>query len=324
MRSLLNLVRSASPGCWRERRLVVLTYHRVLSQPDVMRPGEMHAAIFSRHADVLAQHFNVLPLARALELASTDNLPRLAVSLTFDDGYADNLTVAAPVLRAHGLPATVFVATDFTDGQIMWHDAVLEALRTTQVPVLDLRERNLGVFDVSEPARRLRAARTIIERWKYLPFAERADAVRALVDHSESALPHDLMLTSTQLRALVDSGLDVGAHTCRHPILASLPDYDARVEIVGSKRILEERIGRPVHYFAYPNGRPRKDYTAVHVQMVKDAGFDAALSTALGAFGTNDDRFQIPRMGPWSESPVRFAARLLCTYGSRQPSLVPC
>ena len=73
-------------------------------------------------------------------------------------------------------------------------------------------------------------------------------------------------------------------------------------------------IGEPVTLFAYPNGRPRRDYAREHVEMVRQAGFSAAVSTAWGACRRASDRFQLPRMLPWDTSALKFAARLLRTH----------
>jgi hypothetical protein len=82
---------------------------------------------------------------------------------------------------------------------------------------------------------------------------------------------------------------------------------------------LESITGRRVGLFAYPNGRPGRDYDASHVALVKSCGFDAAVSTAWGAAGGRVDTFQIPRMLPWDASPLKFATRLLRTYREQRP-----
>src|SRR5262249_207294 len=75
----------------------------------------------------------------------------------------------------------------------------------------------------------------------------------------------------------------IGGHTATHPILAALEESAARREIVEGRDVLQGIVRQPVRLFAYPNGKPNVDYSAVHVRMIKALGFAAAVSTAPGA-----------------------------------------
>ena len=118
------------------------------------------------------------------------------------------------------------------------------------------------------------------------------------------------MMTPEQVQGLAQRGMDVGAHTVSHPILTRLDPAAARQEIVANKEHLEQLLGGSVRLFAYPNGVPQQDYTAEHVQMVRDCGFAAAVTTAWGAATARSDRFQLPRFTPWDRSRLRSGARL--------------
>src|SRR5205814_8341026 len=120
-------------------------------------------------------------------------------------------------------------------------------------------------------------------------------------------LPNNLMLTTEQLRGLRDAGMEIGAHTVNHPILSRLPAVHARREIADSKARLEAILGERVSLFAYPNGKPGQDYLPEHVQLVREAGFDAAVSTHWGACDRHVDAYQVPRFTPWHEGHTAFA-----------------
>ena len=90
-------------------------------------------------------------------------------------------------------------------------------------------------------------------------------------------------MTSDQVRALHEAGMEIGGHTVNHPILARTDDSVSSVEIANGKEMLEGIIGGPVRLFAYPNGKPGRDYVRQHPEMVKRLGFDAAVSTAQSA-----------------------------------------
>ena len=121
-------------------------------------------------------------------------------------------------------------------------------------------------------------------------------------------------LTNDQVKQLGDAGIEIGAHTRTHPILAMLKLADARQEIQASKDALETLTGKPVRYFAYPNGRPEIDYRLEHRDFVKSIGFEGAVSTQWGVASESSDRWQMPRFTPWDQTPLRFMVRLLAMF----------
>ena len=135
----------ASPGGTRAR-LSILIFHRVLPQQDPLFPGEIFAEQFAALMSHVASRFRVLALHDAVQALAHGTLPARAMAITFDDGYADNLEIAAPILQHAGLPATVFVATGYLDGSCMWNDLVIQALRATQRTSIDLQSIGLGTL----------------------------------------------------------------------------------------------------------------------------------------------------------------------------------
>lgn len=291
-------------------RLSILIYHRVLRQPDAIFPDEIDAQAFDRHLANLRACFNVLPLSQAVQALRAGTLPPRAACITFDDGYADNAEVALPILQRHGVTATVFVATGFLDGGRMWNDTVIELVRAAPSR-LDLGALGYGSFVLDTPAQRRAAIGSLLGQLKYLPLEARQDAVDALCARVGVALPDNLMMRSDQVRQLHQAGIEIGAHTVRHPILARLGAPAARREIADGRDALEALIGSPVRLFAFPNGKPGHDYLPEHVAMVRELGFDGAVSTAAGAAGPGSDPYQLPRFTPWDRGALRFNLRML-------------
>ena len=303
---LISLLSPAGP----RTRLSVLILHRVLPEPDPLFPGEPDARWFDAMLGWLKVWFNVLPLDEATARLKNGTLPARAAAISFDDGYADNFQVALPILQKHALPATVFVATGFLDGGIMWNDAIIEMVRAAKGDQLDLDSLGLGHHPITSTSARRATIDTLISRIKYLEASDRIDLVRRCVAHVGGSLPTHLMMCSSELRSLRKAGVDIGAHTINHPILASLSADSARQEIVGGKSALEELIQEEVTLFAYPNGKPGTDYRDEHVTMVRDAGFSAAVSTTWGAAGRHSDIYQLPRFMPWDRTQLKFGLRL--------------
>ena len=292
-------------------RLSILIYHRALAAPDPILHDEIDAVTFERHMAMLAAEFNVLPLGEACVRLARGALPARAACITFDDGYADNEHTALPILKRLGLPATFFVSTGYSNGGFMFNDGVIEVVRYAPAGTYDLSSLGLGSHSLGDSTSRRAAIDALIGQLKYRPVRERSMLVEQLATAMRSALPKDLMMRSAQIKRLCDEGMEIGAHTVNHPILAVLSEREARAEIVDGKRRLEEITGAPVTLFAYPNGKPGRDYGPREVELVREAGFTAAVSTLGGVAKHGSDPFQLPRFSPWDRSPRRLGVRLL-------------
>ena len=309
MSALAALIRYLSPSGPRGR-LSILIFHRVLPEPDPLAPELPDRVRFEQILQWLKSWLNVLPLDQAVRCLSTGTLPERAASITFDDGYADNCTVALPLLLKHGLPATFFIATGFLDGGRMFNDTVIEAIRRCRRQSLDLDALGLGRYALATQSERRLAIDALIERTKYLPATRRTALAEGVAASAEVQLPSDLMMSSTQVQELHRAGMQIGAHTVSHPILAKLAPADARNEMAGSRQRLEDLLGQRVGLFAYPNGKAGDDYGNEHADLVRELGFDAAFSTDPGAAVMGSDLMQLPRFTPWDQRRVRFGVRL--------------
>jgi peptidoglycan/xylan/chitin deacetylase (PgdA/CDA1 family) len=307
---LLNWLSPAGP----QARLSVLIFHRVMPAPDALFPDEMHARRFDEVCGWIKSWFNVLPLDQAVARMAGASLPARAACITFDDGYADNFHVALPILQRHGLSATFFIATDFLDGGCMWNDSVVESVRHAKCATLDLSCLGLGCHATGSLGEKRRTIAHLIPQLKYLPAAHRILATAQIAQLAKARSPRDLMMRSAELVALHRAGMQIGAHTESHPILALLDAEQTRREIQGSQHFLERLLGERVGLFAYPNGKPGEDYTPLTVDVVRSLDFDAAVSTAWGTNGAGDDVFQIRRFTPWDKSRLRFGARMVGNF----------
>ncbi|NND68830.1 MAG: polysaccharide deacetylase family protein [Halioglobus sp.] len=303
-----------------EARLSTLIYHRVVPERDPMRPGEPTAAEFDWQMRLLREHFHPLSLEEAAGRLADRTLPRRAVCVTFDDGYADNEQIALPVLKRYAIPATVFVSTGYLNGGRMWNDAVIESLRNWDTEHAALDDLGLARYSLGSLDARREAAEDVLRQIKHRDPVERQGIVDAIAARS-SGLPGSLMMTDAQVRNLAESGVSIGAHTVTHPILASVSPEIAREEIQHSKTYLEALLQRDVAAFAYPNGLPQRDYGAEHRAMVEESGFSVAVSTHWGVGVPGSDRLQLPRFTPWDREPLRFAVRLLLNQRKIDPLL---
>lgn len=292
-------------------RLSILIYHEVLAKADPMRPDTLDADAFEWQMRLLRRHFRPMPLGEAAMRLRNGDLPARSVCVTFDDGYRNNLDVAAPILRKFDIPATVFVATAFSGGRNMWNDRVIDLAGDPFLTRINLDSLGRPPMEITGHQDRLRLVNELLPMLKYRDYREREAAVDALYRDNGAAEAPPKMLTHQEIIRLSRSGVAIGAHTVDHPILKTLTPAEQRRQIESSKHTLENLTGKPVSSFAYPNGKPGTDYDEVAVQMVGEAGFTEAVSTCWGVSTPQTSGLQLNRFTPWDRDPLRFHLRML-------------
>jgi peptidoglycan/xylan/chitin deacetylase (PgdA/CDA1 family) len=242
------------------------------------------------------------------------------VVLTFDDGYADNLWNARPLLEKYEIPATVFVTSGSLDSsrEFWWDDLERALLEPKKLPK-SLKLRVLGrsyEWPTTNSNERQHAYMYIHQILQPLSVSDRNQVMNDLfawVEIDRTGRPDYRPLTTAELIQLGQSELiDIGAHTVTHPFLSLMPEVEQHAEIAGSRNELEEILGRCVDTFSYPYGNLSSDT----VTIVAKAGFVTALTiqnTAiiLGANPLILGRFCV---GDWTAE--RFRQRLDGYFGT--------
>ncbi len=315
----LKHLATLASGLGKQKKLFILIYHRVLDEPDFMRPGEVDRHAFNWQMALLSRYFNVLSLDDALQRLQSDTLPPRAVTITFDDGYADNHANALPILKNHGLTATFFIASGYLNGGRMWNDSIIEAIRSMPQPLLDLSAIGLGRYALATPAEKAASTQQILTKIKHLAPEQRAEHTR-YIEQQATYLPDDLMLSTEQLVQLHQNGMEIGGHTVTHPIMANLSDTEVIRELAENKQFLEQLLGGQIRYFAYPNGKTGQDYLPDQSALLKACGYQAALTTEWGVADKTSEVWQLPRFTPWDKSPIKFMARMARLYYQHNPT----
>jgi len=309
---------------WLQQRVIILLYHRVASLESDPHLLSVSPHRFDEHLAILRRRYKVLSLQDLQQVLLEDKLPRRGVVVTFDDGYADNLYNAKPLLEKHHVPATMFVSTGAIGypREFWWDELEHILLHPGTLPQAlavsagsqhynqDLdgaetysnadyqKHRSWHAMLAADPTSRHTTYRSLCQWMHPLPIEERQQALTELLDWSgskPSRRPSHRTLTAEEVPALARGGLvEVGAHTINHHSLASLDVATQKVEIERSKVELETLLGYPVTSFSYPFGT-RADYTTEMVDIVKAAGFDIACSNFEGVVQAGCNRFQLPR-----------------------------
>jgi len=308
---------------WLVPPALVLMYHRIATPETDPWQLAVSPSHFSEHLAVIRRHGRPLLVRDLSRALAAGRVPRRAIVVTFDDGYADNFHEALPLLERHDVPGTLFVAAGYVgrpDG--FWWDRLERLILTpAELPAtlrLEVRGRR-HEYELDATTRPMRGDRETTAAWRAgtpapterhelfltlyrllrpLSDLERQRALADLTAWTGPAAPTGSTgdtLTVSQLQTLARRPLvEIGAHTLTHPQLSTLVPADQGAEIRGSRVALEELTGAPVVSFAYPYGG-RSDYTPETVQLVRDAGFSGAYGSFPGAVTRTTARFEVPR-----------------------------
>lgn len=314
---------------------LILLYHRVTdsdSDPWSLCVTRRHVA---EHLEVLQRYADPMTLQHLAHGRYPRKRARRAVAVTFDDGYADNLHSAKPLLERYGIPATIFVTSGYVESEreFWWDELERLLLQPGTLPESATVRINGNSFrwELGESARysedeyrRHRGWRVnhaaptprhslYYSLWKLLgPLAE--DKRRSVLDQLlawSGAEPggrstHPSLSVAELLSLNQGHLIEIGSHTVTHPFLSTLPAALQRDEIQRSKSWLEKMLSSPVTSFAYPHG----DYGTGTIAMVREAEYTCACSTFVGSVRRCSDRFQLPRMVVQDWDGEEFARRL--------------
>lgn len=282
-------------------KLSVFLFHKVPQQCDPLVPADLDMARFEYLLDHTFSKLHVLPLEEAIGRLQTGILPRRAACITFDDGYPDWLAGVAPALRRRNLHATFFITSGQFDGVPLWHERILAAVRRLSGPSLDLGIPFLPAQPVASTDDRRRQIQSLEQELKYLTLYRREQILQQLEAEAGVHAADVPVMSEAQLRDLHSQGFAIGAHTALHPILDYCNAEEAEREIGGARERLQAIVRGPVNGFAYPNGRPYADFSRLHVDAVKRAGYRYAVTTHWGVADASTSPYQIPRFTPWAE-----------------------
>ena len=316
-------LRAMPPDRW-----TIVMYHRVIDDPrdDPFRLGMcVTRAHFDEQLAFFRTQYTPIGMSDAVgRLRRGGPLPPRALSITFDDGYLDNLEIALPVLKAHGLDAALFVPTgELDDDRPLWWDRVIRALDATDashvvpaelgIPLPDAR-LSLGRFSRGKTVTCVLDALWTLEHDKVLDAIARLE--RALPARRAVA-PVARRMNARQVREMHLAGVEIGAHSVRHSNLRLETPAVVRQEMLSSKRELEALCDAPIPGFAYPAGWKNADTESA----ARECGFTYAVSTVSGLNAPGADLYTLQRIG-MPDTPVADLKRALVSVVQRSGSRV--
>jgi peptidoglycan/xylan/chitin deacetylase (PgdA/CDA1 family) len=258
--------------------------------------------VFEKQLKLLKRDFDIISLDSLLSSLKAGDSLRKKVVLTFDDGLRNNFQFAYPLLKQYDAPATFYVCPGLMEsGKWLWnHEA-----RERWLALSDSDRINLaGQWGVDHDVK------TLIEWLKTKPQDMRLKLEDELSQKTQGFAPtadqrrnFDIM-NWEELMQLDPELITIGSHTVSHPITKGLKAENVRMEIRESRRLLEEKLSRPVNHFCYPDGA----YDETVVAEVRET-YCSAVTTKQGIVNVKDDQYLLSRT-PAANTPHCFAWRL--------------
>lgn len=290
------------------RRVVVLMYHRVLPE-DADTYSEEGIVVtprtFDRHLRFLKRHFRPLTLEQFVDgTRGRGRLPSRGCLITFDDGWHDNVTNALPLLCEHGVPAVVFLATDYVGTtRCFWQERLARkmsvATQSEGVPRRLVEAQTVADLHRMPPLdsrRIIRAAVTRMKQWttdEVIRFESELDCALAGAGVPPTGNGDDRFMDWNDAAGLVPpSPLVAAAHGCSHQPLTTLSPDASMAELCEVRNRLREALGLPITAIAYPNG----NYDEAVIRQAREAGYLAGFTTQRGLVSEGDDPLRLRRL----------------------------
>jgi len=254
--------------------LPILAYHRVLEIAGdyPFDEGVISASteVFDKQIGFIKKNFNALTFFDLKDaLDGTISIPNRPLIITFDDGYADNVSNAFPILKRHGLSATFFITTDYIGtGHPFWWEKVAYWLKQRQF-LKNVPEWLAPPFNEKDNLRRMPRWLNGLSDPVRLQFLALWEAEYPIARGEIDAIRP---LTWDEVRSMSQAGMEIGSHTVTHPNLAQLEKRSLFEELIHSKQKIEKEIGKEVISIAYPTGKEANHNRLVY-QATEEAGY---------------------------------------------------
>ena len=269
----------------RHSRGVILLYHRV-SDPSGGDPQLLCVSPenFRNHLKFLSEHFIPTPVSELLAAPGSSH----RIAITFDDGYRDNLTNAAPILEEFNFPAEFFVATAGLEQKYEFYWDLLEQF----FPLGN--DWNVELEPQTENQKRYLRECSIFHNLNVSGREKRMEQLAAELNRETVLRDKKRFLTPEELSSLAKKkNITIGAHTNNHVSLAHLSEEEARREIMDSKRILEQLLERNICSFSYPFGT-LADFSSREERLLEETGFSYGIANYESPV-LKKTRYDVPR-----------------------------
>lgn len=293
------------------KKIIILMYHGFTDRGvhETIEDSQglrLNVKKFRLQVEYLKKYYNVISLDQLIgHYANGTKPPSNSVVITIDDGYESSYALAYPILKQFGVPAAIFLTTDFINKkEMLWHDRVEYAVNMTKSNSFNLKICKEELFlDLRDSNSKKIYSREIITKLKSMP----QELMGEIIESLEAGLGQKLSLDNDmpeiyrplewdEILEMIKSGIIlIGSHTCGHVILTRCSPEIGEKELFLSKRVIENKTGLNCRLFCYPNGGIG-DFDYKTKKLLKESGYSCGLTAVDGINDAHSDVFELKRL----------------------------
>jgi peptidoglycan/xylan/chitin deacetylase (PgdA/CDA1 family) len=235
-------------------------YHIVSSQSKeyLFHQKKISPEVFKEQLSFLKKHFHIISLNEALQMAEKKQSFYRKLVLTFDDGFSENYSVVAPILKERKIPATFFLIGNCIDNKdLMWRNKLLVLARKAGKRLPKIIAKATTIFGLPPMYGYENILNWSLRTW---PMAKKEEIANYCWNSADVGTIQEYLqknqpfLTAEQIRSLISEGFEIGSHSMSHPVFSRLSYHEFEEEILASVHLFETMFGQTITSFSYPFG----------------------------------------------------------------------
>jgi len=313
---------------------VIFVAHRVvgdssssLGRAFVLSNYGMDVDAFEKRLRYILKRFHIISLAEIVQhVRDGIQFTKRCAAITVDDGYQECYSILYPLFQKYHVPATLFITTGVIDTrETFWFDRLSKAFCNTRASFIANDQVQIR-DDITRTQDKLGVFKTVLLRLSKLEDTQREQVVEELCEtlggkeHKEEDVPRTLKGTLTctildnkehrgerlyltwgEINEMAQSALiTIGSHSVSHSNLSKADLESAKQEIERSAAVIEQHIGMPVQFFAYPGG-------AYSSSVVEWLSTTRILGACTSSIGVENDPYRLKRIDMAQEPFFLFA-----------------
>ena len=287
--------------------LTILLYHGVTEGQshgiENFSKKHLNSEEFERQIKFLKDNCVILSIDEVVSLKNKGQpYPARSVVISFDDGFKNNSTVAAPILNAYDVPAVFYITSGIVNTDLMfWVDKVEDCINLTEERNITLELNSIQSFPLSSSSEKIQAVTEIKKHCKSVEDTKKEQILSELVEQTRiiPSVKHAKnyqKIDWEEVIALHKTPLfTIGGHSMYHSILANLESAEMKKDIDLSIDLLQFHLKEKVKHYAYPEGQC-EHYNKNIIEYLKKKGVVCSPSAIYGFNEADTDLFDLRRI----------------------------
>ena len=259
----------------------ILMYHRVLPDEQIKEDLDIGLAIscsnFEKQIKMLKSKYKIYSMDEFI-----DNLKKgkneFILTITFDDGYKDNLLHALPVLEKFEVPAIIYITTNFLKQNVdLWWYELMETIQNRSTISFNYEKQNFD-FILKNQKQKFSAYNNLRKTFLKLRIDKQIELLKIITGTKKRKNYSKICLNQEEVKILDNNNLiTIGSHGHNHLNFKILSNEEIQYEINKSLEVLEGLLNHKIKHFCYPYGG-KNQASVREYNIIEKANFDSAVT----------------------------------------------